>query len=132
MPEGGSISISVMLDEVTGAQGEPTCLKPGRYARIAATDIGVGMDEATLRRATDAFFTTKPPGQGTGLGLASVRAFAEGSGGELRIESRGRNRGTTVTRLSTNLPDAGGGFRRVRRGQWAAGIDETHHAAANR
>jgi signal transduction histidine kinase len=55
------------------------------------------MDEATLRRATDAFFTTKPPGQGTGLGLASVRAFAEGSGGELQMESRGRNRGTTVT-----------------------------------
>jgi hypothetical protein len=35
-------------------------------------------------------------------------------------------------RLSTNLPDAGGGFRRARRGQWAGGVDETHHAAANR
>ena len=53
------------------------------------------MDAATPDRAMQAFFKTKPPGQGTGLGLATVRAFAEGAGGGLHITSEA-GRGTTV------------------------------------
>ena len=45
------------------------------------------MDAATLAQATEAFFTTKPPGQGTGLGLPMVKAFAEQSGGAMAIAS---------------------------------------------
>jgi signal transduction histidine kinase len=59
-------------------------------------DTGTGMDAATLARVTEPFFTTKPQGQGTGLGLAMARGFAEQSGGALQLESE-PSRGTTVT-----------------------------------
>jgi signal transduction histidine kinase len=74
----------------------PLGLAPGRYVRIVVADSGTGMDAATLARATEAFFTTKPPGKGTGLGLATTRAFAARAGGTLQIESN-PGRGTTVT-----------------------------------
>jgi signal transduction histidine kinase len=57
-------------------------------ARIEIEDNGIGMDEATRKRAFEPFFTTKPPGRGTGLGL-SVAYFiiVENHGGELSVES---------------------------------------------
>ena len=54
------------------------------------------MDPDILARVGEAFFTTKPPGKGTGLGLAMARGFAEHGGGALRIDSE-VGRGTTVT-----------------------------------
>jgi CheY-like chemotaxis protein len=54
------------------------------------------MDAATLARATEPFFSTKPPGKGTGLGVPMAKGFAEQSGGHLAIESE-PGRGTTVT-----------------------------------
>jgi CheY-like chemotaxis protein len=69
------------------------------------------MDAATLARAAEPFFTTKPLGKGTGLGLAMARGFAEQSGGALAIESS-PGRGTTVrlwlpVAAADALPDAG-------------------------
>ena len=64
--------------------------------RIDVTDTGTGMQPATLVRASEPFFTTKPPGKGTGLGLAMARGFAEQSGGTLRIQSD-EGTGTTVS-----------------------------------
>jgi len=69
-------------------------LAPGRYVRLSVTDTGSGMDEATLRRATEPFFTTKGAG-GTGLGLSSVQGLAEQSGGRLDLLSA-PGQGTTV------------------------------------
>jgi PAS domain S-box-containing protein len=69
------------------AIGHPAQLNPGSYVRLSVSDTGSGMDAATLARATDPFFTTKPVGQGTGLGLAMARGFAEQSGGGLHIAS---------------------------------------------
>jgi CheY-like chemotaxis protein len=54
---------------------------------VTVTDTGAGMSPATLARAGEPFFTTKPVGRGTGLGLAMARSFAEGSGGRMTIES---------------------------------------------
>jgi signal transduction histidine kinase len=62
-------------------------LPPGDYVRITIVDTGVGMDEATLAKATEPFFTTKGPGKGTGLGLSMVHGLAAQSGGLLRIRS---------------------------------------------
>jgi len=66
--------------------------------RIRVADSGSGMDPEVLRRATEPFFTTKPQGDGTGLGLSSVYGFVRQSGGGLGIESQ-PGRGTTVTLL---------------------------------
>jgi CheY-like chemotaxis protein len=64
--------------------------------RIAVRDEGTGMDAVTLARAAEPFFTTKPIGSGTGLGLSMVKGFAEQSGGCIAIESE-FGKGTTVT-----------------------------------
>ncbi|OJW28259.1 MAG: hypothetical protein BGO51_25675 [Rhodospirillales bacterium 69-11] len=85
MPEGGRLRISA--EGVTVAPADGMEITPGRYVRLSVVDTGCGMDARTLARAADPFFTTKPPGQGTGLGLSMVQGFASASGGLLRIES---------------------------------------------
>ena len=64
--------------------------------RATARDAGHGMDAATLARAGEPFFTTRPPGHGTGLGLFVVRLHAERLGGTLRLDSS-PGRGPTAT-----------------------------------
>ncbi len=72
--------------------------------RLRVIDNGAGMDEATLTRATEPLFTTKPHGRGTGLGLSMARAFAEQSGGVLRLDSRA-GAGTTVSLWLPRAPE---------------------------
>jgi CheY-like chemotaxis protein len=94
MPVGGSVAI-VAANAVVGPQGGPRGVRPGAYVRISVTDTGLGMDEATLAKAMEPFFTTKGPGKGTGLGLSMVHGLAAQSGGTLHIASE-PGRGTTV------------------------------------
>lgn len=68
---------------------------PHTRVRVGVTDNGRGMSEETRRRACEMFFTTKPRGMGTGLGLSLVRKVVDRAGGTLAIESR-LGRGTTV------------------------------------
>jgi signal transduction histidine kinase len=82
-------------------------LRPGRYVCLSVTDTGAGMDAATLARVTEPFFTTKPKGEGTGLGLAMAQDFAEQSGGGLHIRSA-LNEGTIVTLYLPVAPEAPG------------------------
>ncbi len=87
MPKGGTVTIEA---------GPATTADGDQAVTVSVRDHGVGMDEATLARAGEAFFTTKPVGQGTGLGLAMARSFAAQSGGTLNLDSR-PNEGTTAT-----------------------------------
>jgi signal transduction histidine kinase len=84
MPDGGTILLRVSSERLTEATG-PRQLEPGDYLQISTTDTGAGMDEATLARAGQAFFTTKAGG--TGLGLSMARGFAERCGGALTVQS---------------------------------------------
>jgi PAS domain S-box-containing protein len=93
MPSGGTITITVAEHSVAGAH--LTGLPPGPYACLAVTDTGQGMDEATLARATEPFFTTKGIGKGTGLGLSMVDGLTGQSGGKLIVQSVPA-RGTTI------------------------------------
>jgi PAS domain S-box-containing protein len=71
-------------------------LVAGEYTCFAVEDEGMGMSAETQARALVPFFTTKPIGEGSGLGLSMVHGFARQSGGDVRIESVS-GRGTTVT-----------------------------------
>src|SRR3954471_10459703 len=93
MPEGGQIVIATR-DEIL-RPGEDNQLKPGAYVYLTVQDTGIGMDEATLRRAMEPFFTTKGPGKGTGLGLSMVHGVAQQSGGWFTLHSR-PGEGTTA------------------------------------
>src|SRR5262249_53077580 len=101
MPDGGRITIPA--DAAGPRAAAEIGLSPGGYVRLAVIDEGVGMDEETLRRAMEPFFTTKGVGKGTGLGLPMVHGLAEQSGGRLTIASRPG----AGTRIELWLPRAG-------------------------
>lgn len=82
--EQGTISISAK-HEIVAEGGQ---LSAGDYVRLAVADDGEGMDEDTLSRAIEPFFTTKGVGKGTGLGLPMVHGLAEQSGGMFTIRSK--------------------------------------------
>ncbi len=92
MPEGGRLVLSAGN---LSPRERPETLPSKDYVFISVQDTGLGMPPELVARATEPFFTTKPEGKGTGLGLPMVQAFALNSGGCLRIDSR-QNEGTTV------------------------------------
>jgi len=86
MPDGGTLTISAGAETV--GPGHPAKLRPGDYVRFSVADTGVGMDEETLARAIEPFFSTKGIGKGTGLGLSMAHGLASQLGGALNISSR--------------------------------------------
>jgi nitrogen-specific signal transduction histidine kinase/CheY-like chemotaxis protein len=86
MPDGGTLRISASTETVRS--GARPGLKAGRYVCLSVADTGIGMDEATLARAVEPFFSTKGFGKGTGLGLSMVHGLASQLGGVLAIKSR--------------------------------------------
>ena len=95
MPEGGRLTIetaNTWLDETAARERD---MQAGQYVAICVSDTGTGMPPDVIERAFDPFYTTKPTGQGTGLGLSMVYGFAKQSGGQVRIYSE-VGAGTTV------------------------------------
>jgi PAS domain S-box-containing protein len=92
MPAGGRLTLAVERQDVGTTTSQ---LGAGAYVRIGVRDTGIGMDEATLARAAEPFFTTKGVGKGTGLGLSMAQGLAEQSGGRLELASRS-GEGTTA------------------------------------
>lgn len=84
MPEGGRVTLetsSVMLDPTYMDRHAQVNIKPGPYVMLAVSDTGHGMDRETLSHIFEPFYTTKPVGQGTGLGLATVYGSVKQAGG---------------------------------------------------
>jgi len=96
MPQGGRLAIGVAVERVTGGSAAARHrLAGGDSVALTVRDTGEGMDDETLARVFEPYFSTKGHGRGTGLGLASVYGTVQDSGGDIRIESS-PGAGTTV------------------------------------
>ncbi len=89
MPDGGVLSIhaeNVTLDEkqVAGHEG----MRPGRYLALNVADTGSGIAPESLEKIWDPYFSTKAPGEGTGLGLPTVQRIVQAHGGFITVESQ--------------------------------------------
>jgi PAS domain S-box-containing protein len=93
MPRGGLIQIRGRVERCAEVEGSRALT--GDCVVLSVTDAGDGMDETTLRRAMEPFFTTKGIGKGTGLGLSMVHGMTEQLGGRIRLSSK-VGQGTTV------------------------------------
>ena len=92
MDKGGTLTIKASVDDVDRDHPD---LRPGHYVRISVIDTGAGMDDETLARAAEPFFSTKGIGKGTGLGLSMVHGLVAQLGGSIAISSQ-PGVGTTV------------------------------------
>lgn len=93
MAQGGVLRIALSAERLQRA--EPARLAAGRYIRLSVADTGQGMDQTTVERAIEPFFTTKGIGQGTGLGLSTAHGLVLQLGGALTISSK-PGLGTTI------------------------------------
>ena len=95
MAGSGRLTIAVANATLDGGASSPADLPAGQYVVVAVSDSGAGMTEDVVSQAFEPFFSTKPVGAGSGLGLSMVYGFVKQSGGQVRIHSE-VGRGTTV------------------------------------
>jgi signal transduction histidine kinase/ActR/RegA family two-component response regulator len=96
---GGTLTISVsdiVADELFASDND--LLGPGQHVQIKVSDTGVGIPDEVIKSIFEPYFTTKAPGRGTGMGLATVHGTAKKYGGAIHVESR-LGKGTVVTVL---------------------------------
>lgn len=96
MPGGGEITLQTRAVHLTDWHDDTWDLKPGPYVCLSVTDTGIGMDEETVGQLFKPFFTTKDPGQGSGLGLASAYRIMKNHQGAIQVKSK-PGKGSTFT-----------------------------------
>lgn len=87
MPDGGVISITTSHCVLQQTEARQQGISPGKYIEITLSDTGEGMDNATIQKIFDPFFSTKATGHGTGLGLAMVYGIIVNHGGAISVQS---------------------------------------------
>jgi len=87
MPRGGRLTIASSTTQIGAEDAAARGLTAGEYVRLAVRDTGTGMAPEVLARALEPFFSTKPKGEGTGLGLATVSGIVAQCGGGIEIDS---------------------------------------------
>lgn len=95
MPDGGVITLSTASTHLDSQTAESIRLKPAEYVTLTVTDTGTGMTPNVLAKVFEPFYTTKPVGQGTGLGLSMVYGYMKQAEGAVRILSE-PGKGTRV------------------------------------
>jgi two-component system cell cycle sensor histidine kinase/response regulator CckA len=107
MPDGGQLTLeTVELNLPQPAPNSPPGRRSGMFTRLRVSDTGQGMTPEVLERLFDAFFTTKPVGRGTGLGLSLVHSIVKQHEGWVEVQSEpGRG-----TRFDVYLPRSGSGI----------------------
>jgi PAS domain S-box-containing protein len=96
MPGGGILTFTTGAADLSEAPGVMwSGSRPGLCAKLTVSDTGHGMDAETMSHAVEPFFTTRPPGQGTGLGLSAVYGIVTKAGGGIAFDSE-EGKGTTV------------------------------------
>ena len=103
MPEGGTLVIETSDVRITDPTRFGADVAPGDHVELRISDTGIGMSDEVRKRALDPFFTTKPLGRGTGLGLSMAFGFIRQSNGTLRIDSA-PGRGTSIIILMARDP----------------------------
>jgi len=88
LDQGGTLEVTLQPEELApGARAQQFDLEPGSYLKLAISDTGCGMDNATLNKIFDPYFTTKEADKGTGLGLSVVHGIVESHGGAIAVSS---------------------------------------------
>jgi two-component system cell cycle sensor histidine kinase/response regulator CckA len=113
MPHGGKLFIETANTELDQAYSKThPAVEPGHYVALSVSDTGCGMDPKTLSRIFEPFYTTKPVGEGTGLGLSMVDGVIHQSGGHICVYSE-PDRGTTFTVYLPRIEEAAEPLPRV-------------------
>ncbi len=103
---GGVLRVALTPVELNAEMVRNINLNPGKYLRLEVSDTGSGMDEETLSKIFDPFFSTKPMGDGTGLGLSVVHGIVKNHGGSITVVSE-LGEGTTFYVFLPVAPSAG-------------------------
>lgn len=115
MPRGGTLEIATSIVPVEAMKKEHPDTRDVPYAMISVKDTGIGMDEQTVTRVFEPFFSTKEHGKGSGLGLAVVYGIVQAHGGYVEVISSPGEGATFVLYFPTS--EAPAGDRAKRSGQ---------------
>jgi PAS domain S-box-containing protein len=126
---GGTLTVGLAKREIgPEASAGATPLAPGEYAVLAVEDTGHGMDKSLMERIFTPFFTTRKPGEGTGMGLSTVHGIVRSLGGGIRVESELG----IGSRFEAYLPLAGPAPRQAQLGPKRRALVIDTHAFARR